>query len=130
VFDLAGVYVPVCVDQAVLSGEGAVEVVLERGEEPVVRLCGGCSTDGPATATPTSRKRWVTARNFGPYNPARQDKWVYGDRDSGAYLHKFAWTPIVRHAPVKGAASPDDPALAHYWADRRRKQNPRRWPRP
>jgi RNA-directed DNA polymerase len=32
--------------------------------------------------------------------------------------------PGVRHVPVKGAASPDDPALAHYWADRRRKQKP------
>ena len=73
---------------------------------------------------PDKPKRWVTTRYFGRYNPARQDKWVYGDRDSGAYLHKFAWTPIVRHVPVKGAASPDDPALVRYWADRRRKQKP------
>jgi RNA-directed DNA polymerase len=49
---------------------------------------------------------------------------VFGDRDSGAYLHKFAWTRIVRHPPVLGAASPDDPALATYWADRRRKHSP------
>jgi len=73
---------------------------------------------------PDKPKRWVAARYFGRYNPARQDRWVFGDRDSGAYLHKFVWTPIVRHAPVTGAASPDDPALAHYWADRRRKQKP------
>jgi RNA-directed DNA polymerase len=54
----------------------------------------------------------------------RQDRWVFGDRDTGAYLAKFAWTKIVRHVPVHGWASPDDPALARYWADRRRKRVP------
>ena len=34
---------------------------------------------------------------------------------------KFAWTSINRHVMVKGAASPDDPALAEYWAGRRRR---------
>jgi len=65
--------------------------------------------------------RWVVARYFGRFNKARQDRWVFGDRTSGAYLHKFAWTSIVRHPIVDGAASPDDPALADYWARRRRK---------
>jgi hypothetical protein len=41
--------------------------------------------------------------------------------ESGAYLHKFAWTRIVRHQIVKGGASPDDPALTEYWTSRRRK---------
>jgi RNA-directed DNA polymerase len=65
--------------------------------------------------------RWVVARYFGRFNKARQDRWVFGDRKSGAYLHKFAWTNIDRHQIVDGAASPDDPALADYWARRRRK---------
>ena len=56
--------------------------------------------------------------------PARQDRWVFGDRDSGTYLPKFAWTKIERHVLVQGAASPDDPALKGYWADRRRKHRP------
>ena len=56
------------------------------------------------------------ARYFGLFNPARQDRWVFGDRDSGAYLRKFAWTQIVRHRMVAGTASPDDPALTDYWA--------------
>jgi RNA-directed DNA polymerase len=73
---------------------------------------------------PTKSRHWVAARYFGKFNPHRQDRWVFGDRGSGAYLHRFAWTKIVRHAPVHGAASPDDPALAQYWADRRRKQRP------
>ena len=36
-------------------------------------------------------------------------------------MHQFAWTNIVRHPIVRHGASPDDPALADYWAARRRK---------
>jgi RNA-directed DNA polymerase len=73
---------------------------------------------------PRKPRRWVTARYFGPFHPTRRAQWVFGDRDSGAYLHQYAWTPIVRHAPVPSRHSPDDPALAQYWADRRRKRKP------
>lgn len=69
-------------------------------------------------------KRWIVSRYFGAFNRSRRDQWVFGDRDSGAYLAKFAWTGIVRHRMVKGASSPDDPALAQYWADRRRRGTP------
>ena len=65
--------------------------------------------------------RWVVARYFGRFNKSRRDRWVFGDRDSGAYMHRFAWTKIARHQIVKGGASPDDPALTEYWAWRRRK---------
>ena len=64
---------------------------------------------------------WVFARYFGKFNRSRQDRWVFGDRASGAYLHRFAWTGIVRHQIVRYRASPDDPELADYWAWRRRK---------
>ena len=70
-------------------------------------------------------RTWVTNRYFGRYHKARNDAWVFGDRTTGAYLHKYSWTPIVRHVPVAGRASPDDPALAQYWADRRRRQQRR-----
>jgi RNA-directed DNA polymerase len=73
---------------------------------------------------PDKPKSWIVQRYFGQFNPARQDRWVFGHRDSGAYLPKFAWTPIVRHPMVPGRASPDDPALTQYWADRRRKRQP------
>lgn len=69
---------------------------------------------------PNKPKLWVTARYFGAFNKSRNDRWVFGDRDSGAYLAKFSWTKIVRHRLVKGTASPDDPALTEYWAQRRR----------
>jgi RNA-directed DNA polymerase len=65
--------------------------------------------------------RWVCARYFDQFNKARQDRWVFGDRTSGAYLHKFSWTPIVRHQIVKHGASPDDPTLGEYWAKRRQR---------
>jgi len=66
-------------------------------------------------------KRWVVARYFGKFNAFRQNRWVFGDRESGAYLRRFDWTKIVRHRMVMGTSSPDDPALTDYWADRRRK---------
>jgi RNA-directed DNA polymerase len=69
-------------------------------------------------------KRWIIARYFGTFNPARQDKWIFGSRDTGFYLRKFAWTPIVRHRMVAGTASPDDPRLSEYWAQRRRRSRP------
>ena len=69
-------------------------------------------------------KSWIVGRYFGTFNPFGNDRWVFGDRDGGAYLVKFSWTSIERHVPVKGAASPDDPALAAYWAERRKKVKP------
>jgi RNA-directed DNA polymerase len=69
-------------------------------------------------------RHWIITRYFGAFNKSRRDRWVFGDRDSGAYLVRFAWTSIVRHRMVKGASSPDDPALAQYWADRRRRGAP------
>jgi RNA-directed DNA polymerase len=74
---------------------------------------------------PKKSRRWVTTRYFGVFNKSRpRCKWVFGDRDSGFYLHQFAWTPIIRHQMVKGASSPDDPALTDYWAQRRRRGKP------
>jgi len=50
---------------------------------------------------------------------------VFGDRDSGAYMLRFAWTKIILHQMVAGTASCDDPALASYWAARRHRGIPR-----
>jgi len=65
-------------------------------------------------------KHRIIERYFGRFHPTRTDRWVFGDRETGAYLIRFGWTKIVRHDLVKGRASPDDPALAGYWAARRR----------
>jgi len=69
-------------------------------------------------------KRWIVDRYYGKFNKFRNDHWVFGDRASGGYLVKFSWTVIERHAPVKGSASPDDPAQAAYWADQRQRVKP------
>jgi RNA-directed DNA polymerase len=75
-------------------------------------------------------KKWIARRYFGPFNKFRNDRWVFGDRtrtnEKGAVAHltKFSWTPIVRHQLVKGRASPDDPDLTGYWANRRKKVTP------
>jgi len=73
---------------------------------------------------PNKSRWWRMDRYFGRFNRSRNNRWVFGDKDTGAYLPKFAWTKIVRHVMVAGTASPDDPDLASYWADRRgRKHN-------
>jgi len=64
---------------------------------------------------------WIVHQYFDRFQKGRRDRWVFGDRESGAYMHRFGWTPIARHQIVKSGASPDDPALAEYWAKRRRK---------
>ncbi|MEV0158012.1 group II intron reverse transcriptase/maturase [Micromonospora sp. NPDC050686] len=71
---------------------------------------------------PNKSRGWVATRYFGKFHKSRQDRWVFGDRNSGVYLTKFAWAKIVRHVPVHGGASPDDPSLTEYWADRRRRK--------
>jgi RNA-directed DNA polymerase len=63
---------------------------------------------------------WIVRRYFGKFHPSRNDRWVFGDRQTGAYLTKHNWTKITRHVMVAGAASPDDPDLEGYWATRRR----------
>jgi len=73
---------------------------------------------------PNKPKRWIVGRYFGTFSKFRNDRWVFGDRDSGGHLVKFAWTGINRHVMVKGGASPDDPALASYWANRRQRSKP------
>jgi RNA-directed DNA polymerase len=74
---------------------------------------------------PNKPVRWVVRRYFGKFCKSRQDRWVFGDRGSGAYLIRFSWTNIVRHQMVRGTSSTDDPALAGYWAARRRRGIPR-----
>jgi RNA-directed DNA polymerase len=73
---------------------------------------------------PGKPKSWIVKRYFGQFNPSRRNMWVFGDAASGAYLPLLAWTPIIRHRKVTGAASPDDPALTAYWNQRRGRNQP------
>ena len=47
---------------------------------------------------PTS---WVVPRYFGKFNKAGKTDGCSATATSGAYMHKFAWTNIVRHQIVK-----------------------------
>ncbi|MFA1551145.1 reverse transcriptase domain-containing protein [Actinomadura chokoriensis] len=79
---------------------------------------------------PNKSKHWVIDQYYGRFNWNSGDSWVFGDRttvnaDGGvAHLVKFRWHNIVRHTTVRGTASPDDPDLAAYWAQRRRRVKP------
>jgi RNA-directed DNA polymerase len=66
---------------------------------------------------------WI-ADNYWGIKPGRNDKWVFQDKTTGAFLWKFSWFPIERHVMVKGGNSPDDPRLKEYWEKRRKKPAP------
>lgn len=56
--------------------------------------------------------KWRKAKYWGRLNLDRpNDNWVFGNKQSGAYMLKYAWFPIERHVLVKGKSSPDDPKL-------------------
>jgi len=71
---------------------------------------------------PRKNWQWLKKRYFGKLHPKRNDKWVFGEKKTGRYLLKLAWTAIRRHVLVKGKASPDDPSLDLYWEARRKRQ--------
>ena len=48
-------------------------------------------------------KPWIVSRYYGRFNPASQNRWVFGNRDNGAYLPRLGWTKIIRHSLVVGA---------------------------
>lgn len=67
---------------------------------------------------PNKSKDWRRRKYWGSLHLNRQDRWVFGDKQTGGYLLKFRWFPIERHVLVKGRASPDDPCLKDYWMKR------------
>ena len=69
---------------------------------------------------PTKPWYWKKNHYWGKLHRQRNDNWVFGDKRTGVVLLKFSWFNIERHVLVKGTASPDDPALQQYWADRQR----------
>ena len=67
---------------------------------------------------PHQPKKWRQQKYWGKLNLDRQDKWVFGNKQTGQHLLKYRWFPIERHILVKGKASPDDPSLKEYWEHR------------
>lgn len=69
-------------------------------------------------AHPNKSQEWRHAKYWGKLNPYRKDNWVFGSKETGAYLWKFSWTDIQRHNMVTGTNSPDDAKLEEYWTRR------------
>jgi RNA-directed DNA polymerase len=67
---------------------------------------------------PRKSHAWHKARYWAKHNRSKGDTWVFGDKQTGAYLLLFRWFKIERHILVRGTTSPDDPRLRGYW-DRR-----------
>ena len=76
---------------------------------------------GPRSATRPSRRTGCSPGTSASSTRPGRTGGCSVTAHSGAYLHRFAWTNIVRHQIVRHRASPDDPELADYWAWRRRK---------
>ena len=64
--------------------------------------------------------KWMRKRYWSRWNKEREDRWVFGDKQSGKYLVKFSWFKIERHELVRGRSSPDDPELRDYWWERQK----------
>ena len=72
---------------------------------------------------PRKNSTWRVNRYWGRFNLQRpNNKWVFGDKETGAYMLKFSWFKIERHRLVRKRSSPDDPALQAYWAERNRRE--------
>ena len=72
---------------------------------------------------PRKNYAWKQTKYWGRLNLDRQDKWVFGDKQTGMALQKFVWTPIQRHILIQHTASPDDPNLRAYWQKRTQRKS-------
>ena len=94
---------------------------LPRPSASWTTTCGGSHGSGPPPATRTSRRTGCSPGTSASSTRPGKTGGCSATASRGAYMHRFAWTNIVRHQIVRHRASPDDPALADYWAWRRRK---------
>jgi RNA-directed DNA polymerase len=68
---------------------------------------------------PTKSSGWKKKKYWGRLNLQRPNlKWVFGDKKTGNFMLRFAWTKIERHVTVSKRNSPDDPSLKEYWEKR------------
>ncbi len=71
---------------------------------------------------PNKPRKW-RQKYWGKFKFGSQDKWVFGNKENGNYMQRFAWTKISRHTLLKGSHSPDDPSLIKYWEKRNAKKD-------
>jgi RNA-directed DNA polymerase len=76
---------------------------------------------------PTKSWGWAKRRYFGKLRKGSEDRWLFGNVQTGAHLLRLSWTRIERHALVRFDASPDDPELGGYWHARKERKSGE-WP--
>lgn len=73
---------------------------------------------------PKKSKRWKHNKYWGNLSFKHpNNKWVFGNKQNGAYMLKFSWFNIERHILVARTNSPDDHNLIEYWEKRKVKQD-------
>lgn len=65
--------------------------------------------------------RWIKARYWGRRIKGRNSNWIFGE--GSVYVTPAKYTQIIRHVPVLGTNSKDDPELTEYWAKRAAKRS-------
>ena len=97
--------------------------IQRRVQHSWTTTCGGSPTSGPGTATRTSRSPGSSpGTTASSTSPGRTD-----GCSATAKRRLHAQVLLDQHPPApdrQAGASPDDPALADYWAWRRRKARP------
>ena len=107
---------------------GMVGLLPNEGGQPGIRQAGQSPVDAHLQVgepEPLEQTEMLGCRPvLRPVQPIQEGQVGFRRPDIGAYLLRFSWTKIVRHQLVPGTASPDDPALADYWAKRRQRRTP------
>lgn len=70
-------------------------------------------------AHPKKSWKWIKNKYWGKLCLGRNDRWVFGDKVTGAHMYKLAWAPIKRHVMVKVNNSQFNPSLKDYWNARK-----------
>src|ERR1019366_2925242 len=65
---------------------------------------------------PNKSHRWIARRYHGRFNQARNDNWVFGDRDTGAYLTKQGGDcPLCGEPLLEADDPPQSPQGWEWW---------------
>lgn len=67
---------------------------------------------------PKKSWQWLRRAYFSVPLRDRQDKWAFGDKETGQHLLRMTWMSIQRHILIKHGYSPDNPEQRKYWQKR------------
>ena len=67
---------------------------------------------------PNKSWTWIQHKYFGRFNAKRNSRWIFGDKETGKYLTRLAWTSPRRYSPIQIQACPDNIIYRDYWIKR------------